>query len=163
GMAVTIFDRHTLPGGLNTYGIAEYKLRPSDSLKEVEVVRSMVVTFETGVEVGASMAMERLDEEFDEIFLAVGLRPAQAMGVPGESRPGVVDALHFISEYKTGAARVGERVIVVGAGNTAIDAATAAVRLNAASVSILYRRGEGEMPAFRYEYELAKQDGIEFQ
>jgi glutamate synthase (NADPH/NADH) small chain len=59
-------------------------------------------------------------------------------------------------------ARVGLRVIVVGAGNTAIDAATAAVRLNAGSVRIVYRRGEGEMPAFRYEYELAKQDGIEF-
>ncbi len=162
GVAVTIFDRHTLPGGLNTYGIAEYKLRPADSLKEVELVRGMGVTFETGVEVGAAMPIERLEEEFDAIFLGVGLGPTQALGVPGESLPGVVDALHFISEYKTGTARVGGRVIIVGAGNTAIDAATAAVRLNAGSVSILYRRGEGEMPAFRYEYELAKQDGIEF-
>jgi len=137
-------------------------LRPADSLKEVELVRGMGVTFETGVEVGTSVPIEKLEREFDAIFLGVGLGPTQALGVAGENLPGVVDALHFISDYKTETARVGRRVIVVGAGNTAIDAATAAVRLNAEHVSILYRRGEGEMPAFRYEYELAKQDGIEF-
>jgi len=60
-VAVTIFDSHTLPGGLNTYGIAEYKLRPADSLKEVELVRSMGVTFETGVEVGTSVPIEKLE------------------------------------------------------------------------------------------------------
>lgn len=76
--------------------------------------------------------------------------------------PGVVDALRFIRDYKTGSAKVGRRVLVVGAGNTAIDAATASVRLGASEVSILYRRSESEMPAFRYEFDLAKQDGIAF-
>jgi dihydropyrimidine dehydrogenase (NAD+) subunit PreT len=162
GIGVTVFDSRPLPGGLNTYGIAEYKLRPADSLKEVELVRSMGAQFATGVEIGTGVRIEELEQEYDAIFLGVGLGPTQALGVPGEKLPGVVDALRFISDYKTGTAKVGQRVIVVGAGNTAIDAATAAVRLNAGQVSILYRRGEGEMPAFRYEYELAKQDGIEF-
>src|SRR3989442_9935730 len=162
GVAVTVFDSRPMPGGLNTYGIAEYKLRPADSLKEVELVRGMGVRFETGVEVGTALPIEKLEQEFDAIFIGVGLGPTQALGVPGENLSGVVDALRFIADYKTGTAKVGRRVIVVGAGNTAIDAATAAVRLNAERVGILYRRGEGEMPAFRYEYELAKQDGIEF-
>ena len=74
----------------------------------------------------------------------------------------MVDALRFIRDYKTGSAKVGRRVLVVGAGNTAIDAATASVRLGASEVSILYRRSESEMPAFRYEFDLAKQDGIAF-
>ncbi|HTM49811.1 MAG TPA: NAD(P)-dependent oxidoreductase [Bryobacteraceae bacterium] len=163
GVSVTIFDRHAMPGGLNTYGIAEYKLRPADSLKEVELVRGMGVNFETGVEVGQSPGLETLEAEYDAIFLGIGLGPTQALGVSGENLPGVVDALRFIADYKTGTAQVGTRVVVVGAGNTAIDAATAAVRLNASSVSIVYRRSESEMPAFRYEFELAKQDGIEFR
>ena len=162
GVAVTIFESRRLAGGLNTYGIAEYKLRPPDSLKEVELVRSMGVSFETGVEVGTSLPLENLEEDFDAIFIGVGLGPTQALGAPGEKLPGVVDALRFIADYKAGSGAVGCRVIVVGAGNTAIDAATAAVRLGAETVSILYRRGEAEMPAFRYEYELAKQDGIVF-
>ena len=162
GVAVTVFESRLLPGGLNTYGIAEYKLRPDDSLKEVELVRSMGVTFETGAQVGTSISIEQLEQDFDAIFVGVGLGPTQSLGIAGENLDGVVDALRFIADYKTGAGKVSRRVIVVGAGNTAIDAATAAVRLGADSVSILYRRGETEMPAFRYEYELAKQDGIVF-
>ncbi len=162
GVAVTIYDSRPLAGGLNTYGIAEYKLRPADSLKEVALVRGMGVRFETGVEVGTALPIETLEQDVDAIFIGVGLGPTQTLGVPGENLPGVVDALRFISDYKTGTAEVGTRVIVVGAGNTAIDAATASVRLKAESVIIVYRRSDGEMPAFRYEYELAKQDGIEF-
>src|SRR6185369_6856219 len=112
GVAVTIFDSRALPGGLNTYGIAEYKLRPADSLMEVELVRGMGVVFENRVEVGTALPVEKLELEFDAIFLGVGLGPTQALGVPGESLPGVVDALSFIASYKTGMARVGLRVIV---------------------------------------------------
>src|SRR5262249_27529016 len=75
GVEVTVFDRRILPGGLNTYGIAEYKLRPSDSLQEAELIRSMGVRFSTGVEVGAELPVETLEQEFDAIFLGVGLGP----------------------------------------------------------------------------------------
>ncbi len=160
GVAVTIVDRNPLAGGLNTYGIAEYKLRPSDSLKEVDLVRSMGVEFRLGEEVGSDV--EALEQEYDAIFLGVGLGPTHALGIPGEHLSGVVDALRFIADYKTGSTPVGRSVVVIGAGNTAIDAATAARRLGAEQVHILYRRGEAEMPAFEYEYELARMDRIGF-
>jgi glutamate synthase (NADPH/NADH) small chain len=163
GFAVTVFDGRQMPGGLNTYGIAEYKFRPRDSLKEVELVRSLGVEFHLGEEVGVTIPVEKMEQEFDAIFIGVGLGPTQPLSIPGEDLEGVTDALSFIARYKTGQAWIGRRVLVIGAGNTAIDAATAAKRLGAERVAILYRRGEKEMPAFRYEFKLAKQDGIEFQ
>jgi glutamate synthase (NADPH/NADH) small chain len=158
GFAVTIFDKNEMAGGLNTYGIAEYKLRPADSLLEVELIRSMGVRFELGVE--ADLA--EIDREFDAVFLGVGLGPTHRLGIPGEDLRGVIDALRFIADYKTGSVEMGRTVAVIGAGNTAIDAATAAHRLGAEEVHILYRRGEPEMPAFEYEYEIAKLDGVRF-
>jgi dihydropyrimidine dehydrogenase (NAD+) subunit PreT len=158
GFSVTIIDKQTLGGGLNTYGIAEYKLRPTDSLKEVELVRSMGAEFRLGVEANP----ESLEKEFDAVFLGVGLGDTHHLRIPGENLPGVVDAIQFIAKYKTDSISVGKRVVVIGAGNTAIDAATAARRLGADEIHILYRRGESEMPAFDYEYEIAKLDQIEF-
>jgi len=158
GIAVTIFEKNKMAGGLNTYGIAEYKLRPVDSLKEVELVRSMGVEFRLAVEpdIGA------IEEEFDAVFIGVGLGPTHRLGIPGEDLPGVLDALRFIADYKTASVTIGQRVAVIGAGNTAIDAATAAHRLGVEEVHILYRRGEAEMPAFKYEYEIARIDAIRF-
>jgi dihydropyrimidine dehydrogenase (NAD+) subunit PreT len=158
GFAVTIFDKNEMAGGLNTYGIAEYKLRPADSLQEVGLIRSMGVVFE----LGADADLEKIDREFDAVFLGVGLGPTHRLGIPGEELHGVIDALRFIADYKTGSVEMGRRVAVIGAGNTAIDAATAAHRLGAEEVHILYRRGEPEMPAFEYEYEIAKLDGVRF-
>jgi dihydropyrimidine dehydrogenase (NAD+) subunit PreT len=158
GYGVTIFDRRPMAGGLNTYGIAEYKLRPADSFKEVELVRAMGVEFKLGREAD----LEKIEGEFDAIFVGVGLGAVQKLGVPGEDLTGVVDALRFIADYKTASIHVGRRVVVIGAGNTAIDAATAARRLGAEEIHIIYRRGEAEMPAFEYEYEIAKLDGILF-
>lgn len=163
GFAVTIFDSRPLAGGLNTYGVAEYKLRSSDSLREVELVRSLGVEFQLSVEIGGERRIKELEDQFDVIFLAVGLGPVQPLDIPGENLPGVVHALRFIAEYKTHrGAPVGRRVVVVGGGNTAIDAATAALRLGAEEVHVLYRRSETEMPAFEFEYDLAKQEGVRF-
>ncbi|HEV3218317.1 MAG TPA: NAD(P)-dependent oxidoreductase [Candidatus Acidoferrales bacterium] len=158
GISVTLIDKNPLAGGLNTYGIAEYKLRPMDSLKEVELVRAMGAEFKLGVEAKP----ESLEKDYDAIFIGVGLGETHHMKIPGENLDGVVDAIRFIAEYKTASIKVGRRVVVIGAGNTAIDAATAARRLGAEEVHILYRRGESEMPAFDYEYEIAKLDRIEF-
>ncbi len=158
GFSVTIIDKQAMGGGLNTYGIAEYKLRPADSLKEVELVRGMGAEFRLGVEAGP----ESLEKEFDAVFLGVGLGDTHQLRIPGENLPGVVDAIQFIAKYKTDSIQIGKRVVVIGAGNTAIDAATAVRRLGAEEIHILYRRGESEMPAFDYEYEIAKLDQIEF-
>lgn len=157
GFTVTVFDRNPLAGGLNTYGIAQYKLRPGDSLKEVELIRSMGVTFRLGEEVNDST-----EGEFDAFFLGVGLGAMRRLHVPGEDLPGVIDALRFIALYKTGSPTVGRRVVVIGAGNTAIDAAIAAHKLGAEEVHMIYRRGESDMSAFASEYEHARLEGIQF-
>jgi dihydropyrimidine dehydrogenase (NAD+) subunit PreT len=163
GFQVTIFDAQPLAGGLNTYGVAQYKMRPPDSLREVELIRSMGVHFEQNVQVPAGIPLELLEKRFDAIFIGVGLGPTESPGLAGEQTPGVVDALRFIADYKTGrVTRISGRVVVIGGGNTAIDAANAAHLLGGDEVHMLYRRSEKEMPAFPFEYKHAKQHRIRF-
>ena len=163
GASATIFEKRELPGGLNTYGVAEYKLRAADSMREVEMIRRMGVEFRCGVEVSTAAALEALEKEFDLIFLGVGLGAMQRLGVPGEDSEGVMNALELIAAYKTGHLKgLRGTVVVVGAGNTAIDAANAARRLGAETVYMLYRRSETDISAFDFEYEHAKQEGVQF-
>ncbi len=163
GFPVTVFEARDVLGGLNTYGVAEYKFRPSDSYKEIEFIRSLGVEFRTGQALGEQLSLNRLEAEFDAIFLGLGLGPTEKLNIPGEEVPGVVDAVRFIADYKLGRrVFVGRRVVVIGGGNTAIDAAIAARLLGAEEVTIAYRRGPAEMSAFAFEYEHAKQTGVRF-
>ena len=165
GYRVTIFDRGELPGGLSTYGIAAYKTRAKDSLREVEMVKSLGVEFRQKMEVGKDVTFDQLEKDFDAIFVGVGLGETWAMDIPGEDLEGVYGALEFIERTKVlpfAEVDVGRRVACIGAGNTAIDVVTAARRLGAETVHLIYRRSEQEMSAFRYEYELAKKDGVQF-
>jgi glutamate synthase (NADPH/NADH) small chain len=162
GYEVTVFDNRPLPGGLNTYGVAEYKLRAGDAQREVDLLRSMGVKFRQ-TEIGRDVQLEDLEKEFSIIFLGIGLGAMQHMGIPGEDLPGVIDALRFIERYKTGPDfEVTGRIAVIGGGNTAIDAANAARRLGAADVHLFYRRTEVEMPAFQSEYDRSKVEGVQF-
>jgi len=160
GFGVTVFDRRALPGGLNTYGVAEYKLRTSDSLREVEMVRGLGVSFtEKDIDAAALDVMER---DFDAVFLGVGLGEMNRLKVEGATSR-VVDALEFIAGYKTDSiTRSPARVVVVGAGNTAIDAACAAKRLGAETSTVVYRRRQEHMSAFAFEYEHALHEGVGF-
>jgi dihydropyrimidine dehydrogenase (NAD+) subunit PreT len=163
GFQVTIFERRALPGGLNTYGVAEYKLPAHASMREIELIRELGVEFRTGAEIRTQRDLEDLEREFDALFLGVGLGPARRLGIPGDDHPDVIDALEFIADYKTATPRaVAENVAVIGAGNTAIDAANAARRLGAPNVAILYRRSQQDMSAFAFEYDHAKQEGVQF-
>jgi glutamate synthase (NADPH/NADH) small chain len=163
GAQATVIERRELPGGLNTYGVAEYKLRAAESVREVEMIRRLGVEFRCGVDVDSATALEALEAEFDFIFLGQGLGAMQRLSIPGEESEGVMNALELIAAYKTGHLReLHGTVVVVGAGNTAIDAANAARRLGAETVYMLYRRGENEMSAFEFEYEHAKQEGVQF-
>jgi len=163
GAHAIVIERKELLGGLNTYGIAEYKLRAADSLREAEMIRRMGVEFRTGAAIESAEALEELESEFDFIFVGVGLGAMHRMNIPGEEHPAVLNALEFIASYKTGRLReLNGTVVVVGAGNTAIDAANAARRLGADTVYLLYRRGEREMAAFDFEYEHSKQEGVQF-
>lgn len=166
GYAVTCFESKSQPGGLSTYGIAEYKMRPDLALAEVKDILDLGVELRTGVTIGRDLPFERLVAEYDAVFVGIGLGATRRLGIPGEDLEGVVDALSFIEHLKTHPYRetwVGRRVLVIGAGNTAIDAVTQAKRLGAEHATIVYRRGEAEMPCYHYEYELAKQDGCEFR
>jgi glutamate synthase (NADPH/NADH) small chain len=162
GAKITVFDNRPLPGGLNTYGVAEYKLRPTDAQREVEMIRALGVEFRRS-EVGTQVTLAELERDFDFIFIGVGLGAMERLGIPGDQLPGVIDALRFIARYKTQPDfQVGNIVIVIGAGNTAIDAANAAVRMGAPNVHIFYRRTEKEMPAFPFEYDHSKVEGVRF-
>jgi dihydropyrimidine dehydrogenase (NAD+) subunit PreT len=164
GYAVTLFEARQLPGGLNTYGVAEYKFTPGDAAREIEFIGALGVDIRTGIEVGKDITFDQLESQFDAIFLGVGLGPTQKLGIPGEDLPGVIDAVRFIAAYKTEARyEVGMRTVVIGGGNTAIDAAIAARILGAEESIMAYRRGESEMPAFEFEYDHAKAFGVRFQ
>jgi glutamate synthase (NADPH/NADH) small chain len=164
GFSVTVMERRNLPGGLNTYGVAEYKLRPPDSLREVKLIRDLGVEFRFGVSIQQEGDLAALERDYDAIFLGIGLGATRELRIPGANHPDIVDALEFIARYKTaGILEVGRRVVVVGAGNTAIDAANAARRLGAAHVTIVYRRTERDLPAFSFEYQHARQEGVHFE
>ncbi len=160
GARVTVFERRPLPGGLNTYGVAEYKLRPGVALEEVEMIRALGVEFQRKAIESADLP--RLESEFAFIFIGVGLGAMQRLNIPGEDGPNVLDALRFIAAYKTDSEFVvPARVAVLGGGNTALDAANAARRMGAES-HLFYRRGVAEMAAFPFEFEQSKREGVHF-
>jgi glutamate synthase (NADPH/NADH) small chain len=164
GFSAMVLERRALPGGLNTYGVAEYKLRAPDSLREIAMIGELGVGFRFGVAIETEDDFAALEKEYDAIFIGIGLGAMNQLSIPGADHPDVVDALEFIARYKTaGHLKVGHRVVVVGAGNTAIDAANAARRLGAAHVTIVYRRTENDLPAFGFEYEHAKLEGVTFE
>jgi dihydropyrimidine dehydrogenase (NAD+) subunit PreT len=165
GYEVTVFDKKEAGGGLNTYGIAYYKMRPEISLDEVKMIERLGVTFRYGVEIGKDITAAGLENDFDAIFIGLGLGGANRLGITGEDLPEVVDALDFIEWIHTRPLHevpVGRRVAVLGCGNTAIDAVSQSKRLGAEVATIIYRRGEEDMPAYGFEYELAKNDGATF-
>jgi len=166
GYDVQIYESRDIPGGLNTWGIAPYKTKREDSLKEVELVKNLGVEIQTGVSVGKKVSMDELLKKHDAMFIGVGLGESGRLNIPGEDLDGVCGALEFIENVKRenwSKVDVGKRVAVIGAGNTSIDAATEAKRLGAEEVMIIYRRSEAEMPANDFEYRLAKNDGINFR
>ncbi|MGD1072774.1 MAG: NAD(P)-dependent oxidoreductase [Bryobacteraceae bacterium] len=162
GHRVAIFESRPHPGGLNTYGVAEYKLHAAESVREVEFIQSLGVEIRCGETIDTTR-MRRLAADYDAVFLGLGLGRMEPLQIPGEGLSGVVDALRFIADYKTvQSIPVGTRVVVIGGGNTAIDASNAARRMGAERVVLVYRRTAREMPAFPFEYAHAKQEDVDF-
>ena len=166
GYEVTIFERKQEAGGLDTHGIVPFRLPKNISLWEVEQVESLGVQIRTNTEIGKDMSADELISDFDAVILAVGMSKVPMLQIEGEDLAGVYDAIDLIEEtknknYPTNFS--GKRVAVIGAGNTAIDGATTSIRLGADNVKILYRRTQAEMTAYDFEYEFAKQDGVEFR
>jgi glutamate synthase (NADPH/NADH) small chain len=165
GVDCVVYEALPLIGGLNMYGIAAYKMKADFAMNEIEYIRQIGIEVRTNSPVGKELPVTQLLAEYDAVFVGAGLGKTVDLGIEGENLAGCWEALDFIMPTrlkKFEDCAVGENVVVIGAGNTAIDVATAAARLGAASVTIVYRRGEKEMPAFKYEYNLAKADAVKF-
>ena len=173
GYEVTIFEALHAAGGVLSYGIPEFRL-PKDKVvaAEIENVKSLGVKIETNVVIGKSTTIDELLEEegFEAVFIGSGAGLPRFMGIPGEQANGVFSANEFLTRnnlmkafkegYETPITR-GKRVVVVGGGNVAMDAARTALRLGA-ETHIVYRRGEEELPARKEEVHHAKEEGIIF-
>jgi dihydropyrimidine dehydrogenase (NAD+) subunit PreT len=164
GHRVTIYDAQAKPGGLNEYGIAAYKV-PGFAQREVEWLLSIGgITIRTGVALGRDIALAPLRRDHDAVFLGMGLAGVNALGLEGEQLAGVRDAVDFIAQLRQcanlSALPVGRRVVVIGGGNTAIDAAIQSKRLGAETVTLVYRRGPEAMSATDAEQEFAKTEGV---
>lgn len=165
GFDVTVYDKKDWSGGLSTYGIVVFREPVEISLDEVKMIADLGVKFKNGVEVGKDISFEEIIESHDAVFLAIGLGNVPDMEIAGENLEGVLDGLDFVEATKTNSLdsiKHGNRICVVGAGNTAIDCATIARRLGADRVTMVYRRSEAEMPAYHFEYEFALKEGVSF-
>ncbi|MDQ0192326.1 NAD(P)-dependent oxidoreductase [Paenibacillus wynnii] len=165
GFSVVIYEAKPLAGGLDTHGIVSFRLPQSVSLWEVDQVEKLGVEIRTGVKVGVDVSVEELKSGYDAIVLAAGMGYVPPIGIEGERLSGVYDAIQLVESTKSGVPTLelmGQRVAVIGAGNTAIDGATCSVRLGASNVKMVYRRTREEMTAYDFEYEFAKQEGVEF-
>jgi len=163
GVGVTIFEKRSMPGGLNATGVAPYKMHVDGALLEVDYIRSLGVEIKTGAEVGSSPAGADLLRDFDAVFIGIGLGADAKLGIPGEDGPGVVGATRWVEQLKLEPAYAGPqgtRVVVIGGGNTAIDAARELAKLGVPEVTMLYRRTAAEMPGYAHEMELARKEGV---
>ncbi|MGA2050022.1 MAG: NAD(P)-dependent oxidoreductase [Terracidiphilus sp.] len=163
GHMVTIFDKREMPGGLSTYGIIALREPVEIALEETKMIESLGVQIKTGIEFGVDIALLELQRDFEAVVLSVGLGHTPSLGIEGEGV--IVDGLEFIEASKTAPANlhVGRNVIVIGAGNTAVDCATIARRLGADRVTMVYRRTDREMTCYEHEYDFARKEGIEFR
>lgn len=164
GHEVTIFDAREKAGGLNEYGIAAYKAVDSFAQREVDFILAIGgIAIENGKALGRDFSLADLKGDFDAIFLGVGLAGVNALGAEGEAARGALDAVNWIAELRQakdlGSLPIGRRVVVIGGGMTAIDAAVQSKLLGAEEVTIVYRRGQSDMKASAWEQELAQTRG----
>jgi dihydropyrimidine dehydrogenase (NAD+) subunit PreT len=166
GHEVVLFEAKERLGGLNEYGIAAYKTVDDFAQKEVEFVLSIGgIAVRTGQRLGENLDLAELRRHYDAVFLGIGLAGVNTLRLAGEGAlAGVRDAVGFIAELRQAkdlaSLPVGRKVVVIGGGMTAIDAAVQSKRLGAEEVTIAYRRGEDQMKASLYERELARNDGV---
>lgn len=164
GVEVTLFEKRAIAGGLNATGVAPYKMHVDGAVREVEYLRSLGVTIRERHEVGRDVQAAKLPSDFDAVFLGIGLGGDTRLGIPGEDGPGVIGATAWIERLKLESgldASAWRRAVVVGGGNTAIDAARELARLGVAQVVLAYRRTTVEMPGYAHELEAARKEGVQ--
>ena len=172
GVKSDVYDRYQRIGGLLTYGIPSFKLEKEVVEKRREILEGMGVSFKLGVDVGTDISFDSLSADYDAVFLGMGTYTYMKGGFEGEQMPGVYEALpylvsninklfadqldsHYIDMH-------GQRVVVLGGGDTAMDCVRTAIRQGASSVSCVYRRDQANMPGSMREVENAKEEGVKF-
>ena len=155
-----LFDTHPQPGGMLRYGIPEFRLSRNVLDAEIGSIRELGAEFRLGKRLGRDFTLEDLRRDFDAVFLAIGSQSSRGLGCPGEEL--ATPALEFLEKLTDGPApTVGTEVIIVGGGNTAMDASRCAIRLGAKTVRMLYRRTRREMPCLMEEVEAAEAEGVQ--
>ncbi|WP_112321188.1 NAD(P)-dependent oxidoreductase [Oceanibium sediminis] len=165
GHDVTIYEAHPKPGGLNEYGIAAYKTVDGFAQAEVDwLLKIGGITIDYGKALGRDITLDGLAEKHDAVFLGMGLGGVNALGVPGDDKDGAEDAVDFIASLRQAddltTLPVGRRVVVIGGGMTAVDAAVQSKLLGAEEVTMVYRRGPDAMSASKFEQDLAASKGV---
>lgn len=161
GHKVAVYDKNPLPGGMAVFGIPAYRLPRSVVAAEIESILTLGVELHTGRALGRDLTLPGLRAEYDAVLLAIGSGRGRSLGVPGENLPGVVSAIGFLREVAlTGKAEVGARVLVVGGGNVAVDAARTALRLGAEKAVMMCVEDKFEMPASAGEVAAALAEGV---
>jgi formate dehydrogenase major subunit len=162
GHHAILFDAHPQPGGMLRYGIPAFRLPRGVLDAEIGVIRELGAEFRLGKRLGRDTQLEDLRRDFDAVFLAVGAQGSRGLGCAGEEL--ATPALEFLEKITDSQSpAIGDQVIVVGGGNTAMDASRSALRLGASSVCVLYRRTRREMPCLMEEVEAAEAEGVEIE
>jgi formate dehydrogenase major subunit len=163
GYPVTVYEKHDLPDGMLRHAIPDYRLPREVLDAEIQRVPDLRISLIRNVEIGSDIGFDELRDRHRLMFLGLGAQAARDLGIPGEKGPGVISGLAYLRERKQRIeSQTGKRVAVIGGGNTAIDAAHSA-RREGAQVTLLYRRGEEEMPAAGNEVEDARREGVRFR
>ncbi|OGP88047.1 MAG: hypothetical protein A2156_01030 [Deltaproteobacteria bacterium RBG_16_48_10] len=161
GYFVTIYETFPVPGGMLNVGIPPYRLPREVANQAIEEVKRLGVEVLTGTPVGKELNLERLKKEYDAVYIAAGAHKAEKLGIHGEDLEGVIHGVTFMYRVNLGEPlNVGQRVAVVGGGNTAMDTARSSLRLGAKEVLILYRRTREEMPVDERELEQVEEEGV---
>ncbi len=162
GYEVTVYEKQERPGGMLHFGIPQYRLPEEVLQAEISRILDLGVQLRVNTAVGRDLSMQQLSDKHDALFVGIGAGVGLKLGIPGEGGPGMWTGTEFLAALNRGdSVQVGRRVIVVGGGNTAMDAARAARRLGA-QVTVLYRRTRTEMPAIESEIEDALAEGVDF-
>lgn len=174
GFTVTVFESQSEPGGVLMYGIPEFRLSKEVVRREIHRIERLGVTFQTDMLVGQGITIDEMFAKgYDAVFIGTGTALPKALKIPGHDLPGVIQATYFLQIVmlaKSGKVddvevpvNTSDEVIVIGAGNVAIDAARTALRLGAANVTVVYRRTLNEITALKSEFEIAEQEGVRFK
>lgn len=165
GYKPKVFEAAPRPGGMMAQTIPAYRLPREILAREVRMIERLGVDILCNQVLGRDFTVERLKEEgYEALFLAIGAPDGLRLGLPGEEAEGVYEAMTFLRDYNIrGSVPVGKKVVIIGGGNAAIDAARTAARLDAESVTVLYRRTREQMPAYEEEIEEAEAEGVRLQ